>query len=42
MNAPALEPCPMGCGQNTDDPYGGPCSACWNRLDADLYDEDDE
>lgn len=23
------EPCPMGCGGLTDDPYGGPCERCW-------------
>lgn len=24
-----IEPCPMGCGRTTEDPYGGPCSKCW-------------
>lgn len=23
------DPCPMGCGGKTEDPYGGPCKACW-------------
>lgn len=26
------EPCPMGCGNATDDEVGGPCSECWGRL----------
>lgn len=30
----ATEPCPMGCGGNTDDPYGGPCQACWDETSA--------
>ena len=32
------EPCPMGCGNLTDDAAGGPCSACW----AAVYDENDD
>lgn len=24
--------CPERCGRLTDDPYGGPCSACWCRI----------
>lgn len=24
--------CPMGCGRTTEDPYGGPCSACWDAA----------
>ena len=24
-----FDPCPMGCGRMTDDPYGGPCTQCW-------------
>lgn len=26
------DPCPMGCGNITDDAYGGPCSHCWNET----------
>lgn len=26
------EPCPNGCGRTTEDPYGGPCQACWNAV----------
>lgn len=25
--------CPEGCGGFTDDPYGGPCMACWREVD---------
>ena len=25
-------PCPMGCGNLTDDVAGGPCSACWASM----------
>lgn len=25
--------CPEGCGNTTDDPYGGPCKACWRKVD---------
>ncbi|MDF5758592.1 hypothetical protein [Spongiactinospora sp. TRM90649] len=25
-------PCPQGCGQATEDPYGGPCRACWDAI----------
>jgi hypothetical protein len=28
-----ITPCPEGCGGLTEDPYGGPCSACWRRID---------
>ena len=28
------EPCPMGCGGLTDDPYGGPCRTCWSNAPA--------
>jgi hypothetical protein len=24
------EPCPLGCGWPTEDPYGGPCKRCWD------------
>jgi hypothetical protein len=24
--------CPMGCGQTTEDPYGGPCERCWQAA----------
>jgi hypothetical protein len=27
-----LDPCPMGCGFLTDDPYGGPCKRCWDTV----------
>jgi hypothetical protein len=27
-----FNPCPMGCGEDTEDPYGGPCSNCWEEL----------
>jgi hypothetical protein len=26
------DPCPMGCGRTTEDPYGGPCKACWELV----------
>ena len=25
--------CPEGCGGLTEDPYGGPCKACWAKVD---------
>jgi hypothetical protein len=31
-----LDPCPGGCGELTDDPYGGPCTRCWNALGSTL------
>lgn len=24
--------CPEGCGGITEDPYGGPCKACWDAV----------
>lgn len=24
--------CPNGCGGLTEDPYGGPCKACWDKV----------
>jgi hypothetical protein len=27
-----LTPCPQGCGGLTDDPYGGPCTRCWDAV----------
>jgi hypothetical protein len=27
-----LDSCPQGCGRTTEDPYGGPCRACWNAV----------
>ena len=35
--------CPEGCGGVTEDPYGGPCRACWARVDAtgERYDDAD-
>lgn len=32
---PDAQPCPMACGGLTDDPYGGPCTRCWNNVPAD-------
>lgn len=29
---PFSDPCPQGCGNLTDDPYGGPCTDCWNAI----------
>lgn len=26
------DPCPEGCGGATSDPYGGPCSKCWDAV----------
>lgn len=26
------QPCPQGCGGLTEDPYGGPCRACWDAV----------
>lgn len=31
---PDFWPCPEGCGGATDDAAGGPCSRCWDRIDA--------
>jgi hypothetical protein len=31
---PDAVPCPEGCGRLTDDPYGGPCTVCWRKIDA--------
>ena len=25
--------CPEGCGRTTEDPYGGPCNACWADIE---------
>jgi hypothetical protein len=42
--------CPQGCGGITEDPYGGPCQACWDAvpkasagrdIDDDPYDGED-
>ena len=35
--------CPQGCGGISEDPYGGPCKACWDAVDIDNdpYDGDD-
>ena len=27
--------CPNGCGGVTEDPYGGPCQACWDAVSND-------
>lgn len=29
------QPCPMGCGRTTEDPYGGPCNKCWDEAPKD-------
>lgn len=29
---PVFDLCPGGCGRTTDDPYGGPCSICWDSV----------
>jgi hypothetical protein len=28
------ELCPMGCGGPAGDEFGGPCAACWAKVDA--------
>ncbi len=28
----APDVCPQGCGRMTEDPYGGPCKACWDEV----------
>ena len=35
-----VTPCPMGCGRMTEDPGGGPCHACWDRVYVDRDDEE--
>lgn len=27
-----IDLCPQGCGGRTEDPYGGPCKACWDAV----------
>jgi hypothetical protein len=36
--------CPQGCGGITEDVYGGPCKACWAKVDArpDVDDDPDD
>lgn len=34
--------CPQGCGATTEDPYGGPCAACWRKVDGRYEDVDPE
>lgn len=34
--------CPEGCGGLTEDPYGGPCKACWDAVGRADRDEEDE
>jgi len=38
------DPCPNACGSLTEDPYGGPCKACWAKAteQAEAWDDDDE
>jgi len=34
--------CPEGCGGTTEDPYGGPCQHCWDKVgqpEPDLYEQ---
>jgi hypothetical protein len=31
--------CPEGCGRTTGDPYGGPCQACWAKVDDQRVDQ---
>ena len=35
------DPCPNACGGLTEDPYGGPCKACWAAVPG-PYDEDEQ
>jgi hypothetical protein len=35
------DPCPNACGGLTEDPYGGPCKACWAQVGRDEGDWDD-
>lgn len=28
------DPCPMGCGNQTEDVAGGPCKECWELAEA--------
>ena len=34
--------CPQGCGGITEDPYGGPCQACWDAVGKDDDEDQDE
>lgn len=34
--------CPEGCGGVTEDPYGGPCKACWRAVDDRERETDDD
>lgn len=34
------DPCPNACGRLTEDPYGGPCKACWAEVDNGCGDPD--
>ncbi|GAA4934009.1 hypothetical protein HD597_010077 [Nonomuraea thailandensis] len=34
-----LDPCPQGCGRTTEDPYGGPCNACWAEVPMPGFDQ---
>jgi hypothetical protein len=32
LTDPDAWPCPEGCGGLTEDPYGGPCKTCWDKV----------
>lgn len=32
LSEDSLDPCPNACGGLTEDPYGGPCKACWAAV----------
>lgn len=36
------DPCPNACGGLTEDPYGGPCKACWAATSWPRSDEPDD
>lgn len=39
------DPCPNACGGLTEDPYGGPCKACWagvDRAESDFWDDEND
>ncbi len=36
------EPCPLGCGNLTEDAAGGPCDACWRETLTNQEDDTEE
>lgn len=36
------DPCPNACGGLTEDPYGGPCKACWAATTQPRHEEPDD